>query len=104
MTEISVSRSAASLERESAARKDLVKAEAHRRIVAICPEWKQRNLTAQATLLAEKGRANWTAEEADRWDAGATLWAQISAIRVASDALEAMTPIPADFADDSYWP
>ena len=29
---------------------DDIKAEAHRRIVAIIPEWKQRNLTAQATV------------------------------------------------------
>lgn len=82
----------------------LVKAEAYRRIIAICPEWKQRNLTAQAAQLAKKGEANWTPEEADAWAAGEALWAQIAAIRAASDTLEAMDPIPVDFADDTYWP
>lgn len=66
-----------------------VKGEAAARIVAIAPEWKQRNLTAQAVLLAEKGRARWTAEEAAAWAAGEALWRRIAAIRAASDAIEA---------------
>jgi hypothetical protein len=82
---------------------DLVKAEAARRILEICPEWKQRNLTAQAAILAKKGEANWTPEEQAAWGAGEEIWAQIAAIRAKSDALEAMDPIPADFKDDSYW-
>jgi hypothetical protein len=82
---------------------DLIKAEAARRILEICPEWKQRNLTAQAAILAKKGEANWTPEEQAAWDAGEVIWAQIAAIRAKSDALEAMDPIPADFKDDSYW-
>lgn len=82
---------------------DQIKAEAHRRIVAICPEWKQRNLTAQAAQLAEKGRDNWTAEEVAAWNAGKALWEQIVALRAASDALEAMDPIPTDYTDDKYW-
>lgn len=80
-----------------------VKDEAYRRIVAICPEWKQRNLTAQATILAEKGRANWTADELAAWEAGEAIWQSIAAIRAASDEIEAMDPIPQDFAEDSYW-
>lgn len=83
---------------------EMVKAEAHRRIVTICPEWKQRNLTAQATILAEKGRANWTAEELAAWNAGEAIWAQIAAIRAASDTIEAMDPIPPDFAESEVWP
>ena len=83
---------------------DQVKAEAYRRISDICPEWKQRNLTAQAAILAEKGRTNWTAEELTAWTAGEAIWASIAAIRAASDALELMNPIPADFTDNSYWP
>lgn len=82
---------------------DLVKAEAARRILEICPEWKQRNLTAQAAILAKKGEANWTPEEQAAWDAGEAIWTKIAAIRAKSDALEAMDPIPADFKDDSYW-
>lgn len=82
----------------------LVKAEAYRRIVTLCPEWKQRNLTAQAAQLAKKGEANWTEAEGAAWAAGEALWAQIAGIRAASDTLEAMSPIPVDFADDQHWP
>ncbi|MCI5078691.1 hypothetical protein [Oricola sp.] len=81
-----------------------VKAEAMRRILAICPEWKQRNLTAQAVILADKGRANWTAQDLAAWDAGKTIWDRIDAMRTASNALEAMDPIPTDYRDDRYWP
>jgi len=81
-----------------------VKAEANRRIVALCPEWKQRNLTAQAAQLAKKGEANWTTAEADAWAAGEALWLQIAAIRAASDTIEAMDPLPVDVTDDTLWP
>ena len=81
-----------------------IKAEAHRRITAIVPEWKQRNLLAQASLLAEKGRANWTTAETAAWEAGEAVWAQVEAIRAASNALEEMSPLPTDFTDDNYWP
>lgn len=81
-----------------------VKAEAQRRITAIAPEWKQRNLIAQAAILAEKGRANWTAEELAAWDAGSLVWVSIVATRTVSDVIEAMDPIPADFDDDTHWP
>ena len=80
-----------------------VKDEAYRRIIAICPEWKQRNLTAQAAQLAKKGEANWTPEEAAAWAAGEAIWNQIAAIRVKSDLLEAMDPIPVDYTLDTYW-
>jgi len=82
---------------------EMVKAEAGRRIIAICPEWKQRNLTAQAAQLAKKGEANWTPEEQAAWDAGEALWNQIAAIRAKSDLLEAMNPIPVDYTLDTYW-
>lgn len=80
-----------------------VKREANRRIIAIAPEWKQRNLLAQAAILAAKGRSSWTAEEQAAWDAGEAIWVRISAIRAASDALEEMDPIPSDYRDDKYW-
>ncbi len=81
-----------------------IKAEAYRRIVAILPEWKQRNLTVRAVVLTEKGRVNWTAEELAEWDAGMALWQQVQAIRDASNTLEAMSPIPDDFAtNEVYW-
>lgn len=82
----------------------LVKDEAYRRIVAICPEWRQRNLTAQAAILADKGRANWTTGELANWNAGKAIWERIAAIRAASDTIEAMTPIPQDYTNNSYWP
>jgi len=81
-----------------------VKEEAYRRIVAICPEWKQRNLTAQAAQLAKKGETSWTPEEAAAWAAGEAIWNQIAAIRAASDVIEAMDPIPANFYDLPDWP
>ncbi len=81
-----------------------VKAEAGRRIIGVLPEWKQRNLTAQAAILAEKGRPNWTAEELAAWDAGRQLWGQVALVRQASDVLEAMDKIPDDFADNKHWP
>lgn len=80
-----------------------VKDEAYRRIVAICPEWKQRNLTAQAAILAEKGRANWTAEEIAAWEAGEAIWSEIAAIRAKSDEIELMDPIPQDYIEDKWW-
>lgn len=87
-----------------AARVASIKAEANRRILAIVPEWKQRNLTAQAAQLAERGRENWTAEELAAWNAGLAIWAQVAAVRAASDAIEAMAEIPQDVADPALWP
>lgn len=98
-----VDKTAEELAEEQAQRVAAVKAEAYRRIVAICPEWRQRNLTAQAAQLAKKGETNWTQDEADAWAAGELLWAQISAIRLKSDEIEAMDPIPSDFELDVYW-
>lgn len=80
-----------------------VKAEAMRRILAICTEWRQRNLTARAAELADKGRANWTADELAEWNAGAAIWAQIKHIREVSDQIESIDPIPADYTSDHYW-
>jgi hypothetical protein len=82
---------------------DDVKREAERRILVIIPAWKQRNLTAQAAILAAKGRDNWTPDELAAWEAGAALWAQVEAIRAASDVIEAMNPIPQDYREDKYW-
>jgi len=65
-----------------------IKAEAGRRITQIIPEWKQRNLTAQASQLAEKGRFNWSTSEASSWDAGVALWEQVKIVRDKSNVLE----------------
>ena len=82
---------------------DMVKQEASRRIITICPEWKQRNLTARAAELAIKGVTNWTAEEQAEHAAGQAIWDQIKVVRARSDELEAMDPIPADYSSDAYW-
>lgn len=65
--------------------------------------WSQRNLTAQAVLLVEKGRASWTDDDRAAWDAGEAIWLQIKAIRGASDRIKAMPEIPQDYAQDQYW-
>lgn len=78
---------------------DAVKAEARRRIVAAFPEWKQANMTARAVELIRDGDL----EHADM--VGLTVaWGWIKSVREASNALEAMSPIPLDYQDDSHWP
>ena len=81
-----------------------VKDEARRRILAIAPEWKQHNLTAEATALAEKGRDTWSADELAAWNNTQTIRRQINDIRQASNRIEALNPIPSDFEDDKHWP
>ena len=66
-----------------------VKHEARRRILALCPEWKQANLTARAAELAIKGPGNWTEAETAEHAAGQAIWDQIKALRAASNAAEA---------------
>lgn len=81
-----------------------VKEEAYKRIVAILPEWKQRNLTARAAELAAiLAERSWTNEERAEWGDGQAIWDQIKAIRAASNEIEAMDPIPVDFREDRYW-
>lgn len=80
-----------------------VKAEAARRILAIAPEWKQRNMTARGVELLSLGRENWSQTDIDEAAAMQVVWSRIKAVRAASNALESMDPIPADYADDNYW-
>lgn len=82
---------------------DMVKQEAARRILIICPEWKQRNLTARAAELAIKGTANWTEQEQAEYAAGQAIWDRIKSVRVKSNEIESMNPIPFDYADDKHW-
>lgn len=82
-----------------------VKAEAGRRIVALYPEWKQRNMTARGVeLLHIRASQPWTPEEQAEADSLQAAWVWIGSLRAASDALEATQPIPADWRDDHYWP
>lgn len=85
---------------------DEVKAEAHRRIVAVMPEHKQRNLTALALETMQEHGTNpalWPAGLKAINDVAKAKWGQIKDLRTKSDEIEAMNPIPNDFTDDSYW-
>lgn len=55
-------------------------------------------------LLRIKAERPWTAEEAARAAALEAADAAIEAIRAASNTLEAMQPVPADYRDDGRWP
>lgn len=80
-----------------------VKGEARRRIIARFPDWKQTNMVARALELTRKG-AGLTPEEQTEATQLQAAWDWIKAVRAASDALEAMDPIPADFTADQRWP
>lgn len=80
-----------------------VKAEAKRRIISIVPEWKQRNMIAHRLELLLIGKDAWTQEQRDENLALELIWETVKMIRVKSDALEAINPIPEDFADDRHW-
>jgi hypothetical protein len=80
-----------------------VKAEANRRIIAIAPEWRQRNMIARSVELLSIGKDAWTQEQRDENLALELVWETVKMIRAKSDQLEAMNPIPEDFKDDKYW-
>ena len=92
---------------------EVVKTEAQRRIIALTGKTtlqdcmiKQFNALMRAGQLTDK-RVNvgaLTAEEEAEAVRLRALADQIKAIRAASDAIEAMSPIPADYAADSRWP
>ncbi len=83
-----------------------IKAEAGRRILARFPDWKQANMTARGVELVgiRVVAGTWTPEEAAEAEALGTAWDWIKAVRAASDALEALDPIPADIAGAALWP
>jgi hypothetical protein len=64
---------------------DMVKAEAERRIVDRYPIWRQIN------IMDEGG------------DVRAQMRSFISQVRTASNRIEAMKPIPPDYAADQHW-
>lgn len=83
-----------------------VKAEAHRRIEAIMPSFKQRNALAlgiETVMTYGADPANWPEDLQQVNAAMMDKWTIIKAIRSRSDEIEAMNPIPADFCEDSYW-
>lgn len=82
---------------------DMVKQEAGRRILAIAPDYQQRNMLARTAQLLRIGEANLTQSQRDEVLAIELVWETIQMIRARSDAIEAMQPIPPDYTDDKYW-
>ena len=77
----------------------LVKSECERRILAIMPEWRQRNTIADLS-----------SDNAETKAAATTAWAQVTALRTKSDEIEAsiasMTDeqiLNFDAQDDAHW-
>jgi hypothetical protein len=89
----------------------MVKSEAQRRIIAMTGAAdmtmcliKQSNANMRANRLNDVRMAReWTPDEAAEAQALRTLALTIKAIRDRSNAIEAMIPIPADYADDRHW-
>ena len=85
--------------------KDMIKAEARRRILENYPEWKQANMTARMVEL-NKIRASvgsWTAGEQIEVDVIQSAWDWVKSVRSASDALELTLPV--DYNNNNlYWP
>lgn len=83
-----------------------VKDEAARRILTAMPDWMQRNMNMRATELQEirlNGETLTEEEEAERVALiAASDW--VKSVRAASDTIEEMQPIPANFRDDEHWP
>jgi len=78
---------------------DAIDFEAGRRILALAPEYKQRNATALGVVLLNKlemGTPLTTEDEQARTQIK-TMWAVISGIRQASEVIKAMDPLPADY-------
>lgn len=91
---------------------DDVRAEAQRRIIALVGARdlqdcmiKQLNANMRANEINDIRHAReLTAVEAAEADALRALAAVIKAVRGASNAIEAQSPIPDDYADDKWWP
>lgn len=92
---------------------DDVRAEAQRRMIALIGARDANNLAIKiqnalretARLLEkEVSGVALTPQEKTRKQTLMTMDAAIEAIRAASNTLEAMTPVPADYTNDSRWP
>lgn len=82
-----------------------VDGEADSRIDAVLPLRQQLNYLATDLSFTKRGNnnANLTAEEVSKRTAIESAWATIKGIRVKAEEIKAMTPIPQDFTNDSYW-
>lgn len=84
-----------------------IKVEANRRILAIMPEYKQRNAMAfglETMMVHGPDPANWPMDLQTMNNTIQAQWTTIKAIRTRSNEIEAMDPIPLDYTDDKYWP
>ena len=81
-----------------------VKDSARRRILSLVSLEQQLNLNMQANILNNIGRTNWTAAQLAAWDAGIVIADRVTAIRAASNLIEADNPIAQSFEDDDRWP
>ncbi len=85
--------------------KQAVKDESGVRIYTPYPQWKQANMQALGLSLIDKKLAGeLSTQEQAALDALYAVWGWIVQVRQASDALEAMDPIPLDYRDDRHWP
>ena len=97
--------------------RNMVKAEARRRILTRFPDWKQSNMIARSAELARiqsglmrdangelVATRTLTSEELAEEQAINLAWAWIKAVRAASDSIELINPIPSDYASDARWP
>lgn len=83
-----------------------IKVEANRRILAIMPEYKQRNAMAfglEAMMVHGPDLASWPMDLQTMNNTIQAQWTIIKAIRTRSNEIEAMDPIPLDYTDDKYW-
>ena len=83
-----------------------VKRECARRILAIASEWKQRNLIARALELTRKEITadGLSAAENEEVATIQAVWDRISALRTASDTLEADVASQGYTGDPAIWP
>lgn len=88
---------------DDATQRAMIKFEAGRRILERYPQWRQTNMLARSIELTRKAQTLTPEEQAEAVSLESS-WAWIKSVRQASDAIEALSPIPADFASDHRWP
>lgn len=85
----------------------MVKEEAERRILMVMPPHKQMNALALAERLRQltgsADPADWPAEFQPLVAQANAAFDAINALRAASNRIEAMQPIPANYTADSFW-
>lgn len=85
--------------------KQEVKAIAQRKIDALAPEWKQRNMLASGLALLDKGQSNWLDEDTALYNQIQGAWDVITGIREASNLIEAEleSNINYDYEGSALW-